>query len=172
MKTLIPPGGWVVLAAVAAFVGFFTSRPAHSFFSDDKAQLAVSFKYTTPRLHPCADEELKTYLDGRGGRPRHMQNAKAECGSRERFPLALRITVDGKVLTQKEVPASGWRHDTSIFVLEQHMVGAGHHAVTVEMGEKGAAGGYSHSISREIDFGPRDIVAIDFKKPEFKIFAE
>ncbi len=172
MKTLIPPGGWVVLAVVAAFIGFISSRPAYRFFSDDNAQLAVSFKHTTPRLHPCPEEELKAYLNERGDRPRHMQNAKAECGSRERHPVALRITVDGKRLTQKEIEASGWRHDTSIFVLEQHMVGAGRHQVTVEMGEQGAAGGYPFSISKEINFGPRDIVAIDFKKPDFKVFDE
>lgn len=170
MKTLIPPGGWVVLAAVTAFVGYFTSSPSYRFFAEEQAQLVVSFKHTTPRLHPCADEELKTYLNDRGDRPRHMQNAKAECGSRERFPLALRITVDGKVVRQKEVPASGWRHDTSIFVLEQHMLGAGRHTVMVEMGEKGAAGGYPFNISREIDFHPRDIVAINFKKAAFEVF--
>lgn len=170
MKTLIPPGGWVVLAAATAFVGFFSSSPAYTFFSDDQAQLAVSFKHTTPRLHPCADEELKTYLADRGDRPRHMQNAKAECGSRERFPLALRITVDGKRLAQKEINASGWRHDNSIFVLERHMVTAGRHEVTVEMGEKGAAGGYPFRLSGEIDFGPRAVVAIDFKNTDFKVF--
>lgn len=169
MKTLIPPGGWIVLAAVTALVGLFSSWPAYRFNTDDTAQLAVSFKHTTPRLHPCADEELKTYLADRDGRPRHMQNAKAECGSRERHPLALRIAVDGKLLAQKEINASGWRHDNSIFVLEQHMVGAGRHNVTVEMGEKGAAGGYGYRISREIDFGPRAVMAIDFKKPDFKV---
>ncbi len=170
MKTLIPPGGWIVLAAVAAFVGFITSRPAYCFHKDDTAQLAVSFKHTTPRIHECPESEMKSYLAGRDNRPRHMQNAKAECGSRERHPLALRITVDGRVLTEKEIQASGWRHDTSIFVLEQHMLPVGRHTVTVEAGEKGAAGGYAFNISREINFGPRDVVAINFKKPDFLVF--
>ncbi len=167
MKTVIPVGGWVVLAAVAAFVGFITSRPAYCFNTDDKAQLAVSFKNTTPRLHECGEAELKSYISGRKDRPRHMRNAQAECGSRERYPLALRITVDGEVLTEKEIPASGWRHDTSIFVLEQKMVSVGHHAVTLELGEKGTTEGYPFKISREIDFGPRDVVAFNFKKPDF-----
>ncbi len=165
----MPPGGWLALAALMTLLGLFTSWPPYRFYGDDMALLAVSFKHITPRLHECGPEELARFLAAREGRPRHMQDARAECGSRERQPLALRISIDGAVRREIAIVPSGWRHDAAVFALERVPVAAGRHAVALEIGDTGAPGEFNYRFERELDFAPREVVTASFEAPLFRV---
>ena len=162
--------GIILLILPGLVAAYFSTSPHYTFRHSNESGFTVSFKHTTKRKHECTEKERAEYVAGFRNL-KAAQKATVKCGSRERFPLALRIVVDGREILKKEAPPAGLRKDSAMFIYERfYLVPALHH-VEVHMDDAcgGADGKYAFNYAGEIPFEQGGLVVIDFDGASFKV---
>jgi len=97
-----------------------------------EAVLRLSWRAVSERVDECrqaTQDELSRL-------PLHMRQ-EFVCEGRV-APFHLRVDVDGEVLIDEEVRASGAREDRPVYILREHQVTPGQHAITVRFERVGA----------------------------------
>lgn len=118
----------VILMLPALLIFVFSGHPSYSFYGKDESLLVVSLKYTAAPLH-CRErgrEELERV-------PEHMRTP-LEC-TRERWPIALRLGIDGEERLAKVYKPTGLWSDGPAYVYEKFKLGPGVHDVRLELRE-------------------------------------
>jgi hypothetical protein len=85
---------------------------------------------------------------------------RPEICERRLSPFLLRVAVDGTLLFEGEVRASGLREDRPTYVFHEFAVAPGRHAVTVRFREARPAGappGLALALEETLDFAPREV---------------
>jgi quinol-cytochrome oxidoreductase complex cytochrome b subunit/coenzyme F420-reducing hydrogenase delta subunit len=119
----------VLLAIPALLIFFFSGRPSYSFYNKDESLLIVSLIYTASPKH-CRElrpEELEKL-------PPHMR-APLDC-TRARWPLSLRLDIDGEERLSKEYEPSGLWSDGPASVYEKFRLEPGSHEVRITLQER------------------------------------
>lgn len=152
-------GQGVVLAAAAALVGVFADAPAYHRFSPDDAQLLVSLSHGGKPKGGCrtlsAEELARTAANMR--RPKVC--------SRERLPVTVEITLDGKPLLRRTAPPGGLSGDAPSRIYQRFSVAAGSHRLTARLRDSARADGFDYERTADIRLKPRQRLVIDFHAP-------
>ncbi len=120
--------GALALATVLCGTTWVGSRLPYRTQHDADPVLVVSFNHGGERLsqHAMSPEEAAKRLP-------HMRS-KANL-TRERVPVRIRVTVDGKIVHEASHAPKGLSHDGPSLALERFPVAAGTHGVAVELGD-------------------------------------
>jgi hypothetical protein len=127
--------GALVIALPVLLIGYFSQKPEYGFNSPNESELVVSFRYTSRKMHPCTDKELKRLTKERRNRPKHMQSARNICGSRERVPVNILVEMDGKTTFDRLIYPSGFTNDGACYLFKRLIVTSGEHELKVTLSE-------------------------------------
>lgn len=150
-------GQAVVLAGVAAAIGFFASQPALTYFRADAAQIKLSFAHGSRRIEECrrlTPEEIAK-LPPRERRPNTC--------ARERVPIRVQLLVDGRAIYDEVLQPTGLSRDGPARVYRKFEVPAGRHEITARLRDSARAEGFDHERTTVVELRPLQNLAIDFK---------
>lgn len=148
----------VVYAAFAAVLGLFSAWPTYRYAEPGLAQIKLSLSHPSQRVEAChtrTREELASL-------PPNMR-AKLDC-ARERWPLAIELTLDGEVVFAGKAAAAGLRNDGSSSFYEKFRVPIGAHTLTVRLNDAGPKSGFTHEFSRDVELTSAQNLVIGFKE--------
>lgn len=173
----LPFGGALMLMTPIVFIYFFSTSPQYTFFQENEAELVVSFKKTTARVHLCDEEELAEFKAEAKSRRKHMRRAGRVCGSRERFPLELVVWVDGKKHMANRYTPPGLRSDGPVFVYERFTIDKGGHEVKISVRDyrEGSEEGRSRPaeprlLTKDLEFDSRQRIVVDYDVEEDRLY--
>ena len=149
---VVRPSRWVqriaagvILALPALLIFVFSGHPSYSFYGKDESLLVVSLRYTAAPKH-CRErtrEELERF-------PEHMR-APLDC-TRERWPVQVRLDIDGGNRLNKEYRPTGLWSDGPTYVYEKYRLAPGLHEVRLTLEE--TAAGFRAEHKKRIEFQP------------------
>lgn len=172
-KPGLSPLAMLVLAIPAVVVGVFSTWPAHTFTDPGVMGIIVSFKKVTDKAHTCDERELAEFHAAAAKRPKHMQRANMECGSRERVPLGLAIWVDDVQMADIKLPPSGVHRDSACYIYKKFLFPAGERRVRIAMrSSRGAKDGeFDYKFETVVKGESRSaiVVSFDSEKNVFQI---
>lgn len=154
---------------------FFFTNLTFSFYPKDISMIKISFKYVSPRLEDCSEEEVKSYKEQRSALRPHMQQRRntTNCGKRTRSPMKLQLTVDNKEYMSKVYQPGGASSDLSISVYDELMIPSGPHKVALRMKNmKGNAEGFDYEFEEDFNLEPSRVFVYSFNQPEKKFFRD
>jgi len=146
-------------AAFVAVVGYFSTSPPYGALPPGEALVKLSFQHAGQRKAPCRErsaEELAKLAP-------NMRAAQV-C-ERERAPVAVAVTMDGKPLFTVVAPPTGLSRDGASTVYRRLAVPAGEHHFVAKLKDT-ADGDYAFVGDRTIDLKPGRILVIDFDPKE------
>jgi hypothetical protein len=149
-------GQAVVFAAVAAFVGYFAAHPLYHQVPEGDAQIKLALQHGGARVVDCrrrtAEELAKLPTTGR--RPN-------DC-SRERVPLAIELSVDGRPIYEDVLPPTGLSRDGASITYRKFLVPAGQHVIEAKLRDTKRSSGFDYEKRVEAELKPWQNLAIDF----------
>ncbi len=156
-KVMRYAGQGLFFALVAAFVGYFSSKPTYRQMSDGMAQIKLSFAHGAARKIDCRRLSSKeiALLPAKDRRPNTC--------ARERIPLHVRLTVDGEILYEEELPPSGLSSDGAARTYQKFVVPAGAHVIVAQLRDSKRAVGFDYETTHRTTLSPLQNLAIDFK---------
>lgn len=149
-------GQALLYALFAAFVGFFSTRPAYRPLPPAHALLKLSVSHAGALKADCrprSQEELDKL-------PPNMR-VPTDC-PRERSPLMIELTVDGHVLHAETAVPSGVSRDGAATVYRRFVVPAGTHRIAVRLNDDVRIVGFNHQFETERELVPGQVLVIDF----------
>lgn len=151
---------FLTISLIVAFIGYFADAPRHLFSDPDEAQIKLSFMHVGTRIAEChrrTAEELAAL-------PRHMR-APLEC-QRERVPVVVEITLDGEILFNSSLPATGLHSDGAARVHSVFPVPAGEHTILVKIRDTRREEGFDHQRETRAILAAGQNFVIDFVAAE------
>lgn len=149
-------GQGLFYAAVAAAVGYFAANPIWRQVPDGDAQIKLAIAHSGRPVRDChrlSPEELAK-LPSTERRP-------SNC-TRERLPVKIELTVDGKVLYEDVLPPTGWSRDGVSRAYRKFLVPAGPHVIDLGLTDSGRTDGFDYTARLAADLKPWQNLAIDF----------
>ncbi|MGI9378663.1 MAG: hypothetical protein ACR2OW_03350, partial [Methyloligellaceae bacterium] len=106
----------LVFACVAAFIGYFSNKPVYKQFPEGMAQIKFSFAHGAARKVDCRKLTAKEIakLPPNERRPNTC--------SRERIPLHVQFEIDGRLLYDDLLQATGLSNDGPARVYKKFVV--------------------------------------------------
>lgn len=163
-----PPLAWlgqgVAYATFAIVIGYLSSAPEYQAFDPGEALIKLSLSQPGERKEECrrrTREELASL-------PPNMR-APLAC-SRERWPVAVALDIDGKPFFRGERPPSGFSKDGASSFYEKFAVSAGRHRIVIRMGEKGIDGGFEHVLEDEVTLAPAQVLVVGYRSDSRTLF--
>lgn len=150
-------GQALVLAALAAGVGYLSAAPTYHQVPDGMAQIKLSFRHGGQRVEDCrklTSEEIAK-LPPKERRPNTC--------TRERLPITVVIEIDGKPLYEDVLQPSGLSRDGPSETYRKFLVAAGAHHLTAQLRDSKRAAGYDYQNDIDVDLTPFQNLAVDFK---------
>ena len=129
LRHLLP--GFLLLLAVlgvALLPTWRVNRPVRA-----EASLRLVLNHTGQRLSDASDlpPEIADKL------PPNVDPATVLGG--QRFPVGLRLYVDGALVLERQYEAGGWRNEGAIFAVEEYGLAPGSHRIIVELTDDGGS---------------------------------
>jgi acetyl esterase/lipase len=144
-------------AGFAAAIGVFASWPVYYQAPPGSAQIKLSFNHGGARVEECRKltaEELAKLPSA--------QRRPVNC-SRERLPVVIRLTIDGKPLYDAVLQPSGLSRDGQARAYEKFIVPAGKHVIEARLRDSKRSEGFDYESRFEAELAPWQNLAIDFK---------
>ena len=151
-------GQAALYAAFAGVLALFSAWPGYRYTVPGEAQVKLSLSHPGERVEAChkrTREELAKL-------PPNMR-AKMEC-SRERWPVAIELTLDGQVVFAGEATAAGLRHDGASSFYEKFHVPAGAHTLSVRLNDAGPESGFTQELTQDVVLVPAQNLVIGFRE--------
>ena len=149
-------GQAVVFAVVAAFVGYFAAHPVYHQVPEGDAQIKLALQHGGARVVDCrrltAEELAKLPTTER--RPN-------DC-SRERVPLVIELSVDGRPIYEDVLPPTGLSRDGASRAYRKFLVPAGQHVIEAKLRDSKRSSGFDYEKRVEAELKPWQNLAIDF----------
>ncbi len=155
-KVLRPIGQALTYAIFMALVGHFASAPAYSPIDPREAVVKLSVGHAGRHKYKChqmTPEELAKL-------PPNMR-WQEQC-PRERLPVRVQMTLDGKVMFDKSVRPSGIWHDGPSYVYRTFTVKPGRHHLVVGLRDSARPEGFDYERSADIDLVAGRYFVVDF----------
>ena len=150
-------GQAVVLVLMAAFVGWFASRPTIAYFPSDAAQIKLSFAHGSQRVAECrrlsVDEIAK--LPPKDRRPNTC--------ARERVPIRVQLLVDDAPIYDEVLQPTGLARDGPARVYRKFTIAPGRHEVVARLRDSARGDGFDHERRMIVELKPLQNLAIDFR---------
>lgn len=150
-------GQMIVLVLVAVFIGYFSNQPVYHQFPNGMAQIKLAFAHGAARTIDCRKLTSKEIakLPPNQRRPNNC--------TRERIPIHIQLVLDGELLYDDLLIATGLSNDGPGRAYEKIMVPAGPHSITVRLRDSKRESGFDYEATREVELKEFQNLAIDFK---------
>ncbi len=149
-------GQLVAYAAMAAFVGYFSTQPLFTYLGPDQALLKLSFIHAGQPLKACrhyTSEELsKTSVNRR----------RATDCERGRWPVTVELDLDGQPLYRGTHQPAGLWDDGPSSVYARFEVPAGRHRLDARLRDDGSKQGFAYSGSQIVELAAGANFVVDF----------
>lgn len=152
---------WVLLAlhyaVFAALIGFFSTRPVYRQLAPDLALIKLSFSHAGTHKEDChilTPEELAKLAAN--------MRQPVSC-KRERVPLLVELELDGEVILQRSLPASGIAGDGESTLYHRIVAPAGGHDLTVRLRDSRREEGFDYESTARVELAPEQNYVIDFR---------
>lgn len=171
VKEPLSPGALVKVTLVLCLVGvpvFFLSSLPYRYFPPDSSALKIGFKHSGKRVVDCDEAELikkagERYRESLKAEGRVKMDIGALTGCpRERFPVAVALQIDGRVILDREYSPTGIKKDMASYIYEEFTVTPGPHKVSVTMYDRERTGPPGFSLGQTVDFKPGEIKVVWF----------
>jgi hypothetical protein len=143
-------------AASAAVVGYFAAHPVYRQVPEDEAQIKLALRHGGARVADCrrltAQELAK--LPSAERRPN-------DC-SRERVPLAVALSVDGRSIYEDVLEPTGLARDGVSKTYKKFLIPAGRHVIEARLRDSKRSVGFDYEKRLETELKPWQNFAIDF----------
>jgi ferredoxin/coenzyme F420-reducing hydrogenase delta subunit len=153
-------GQLLVLGTLAAFIGWFATRPAYAYLQPDQALLKLSFSHAARSLKECrhySPQELAKMP---------VERRRATTCERGRWPVYVELDLDGqRVYAGTHQPAGLWDDGPST-VYERFRVPAGTHRLAVRLRDSGRVEGFDYASNASVTLRPGQNFVIDFRGVE------
>jgi hypothetical protein len=145
----------VVIGGFAAFIGFFSSKPAYRLRGDNEAIVKLSFSHAAQRKLPCR-ERSAAELAKLAPNMRLAQDCP-----RERSVVKVELDMDGRNLYRIEVPPGGLHKDGAATLYRRLAIPAGRHTFAARLSDH-ASGEFTHRRETTLDLLPGQVLLVDF----------
>ena len=138
-------------------VWYFATSPSVRVIEDDEAMITVAFAHAGETREACrtlSQEELMKL-------PPNMR--KLDDCPRERSPIIIEATLDGKIIYSKTYLPPGIFNDGSVNLYYNSKVPAGTHKFEIKMDDSVRKEGFSHTLEQEITIAPQQILLVEFE---------
>lgn len=149
-------GQGLVYLSFAAVLGLFSAWPGYRYSEPGMAQVKLSLNHPGQRVEACR----KRTREDLAKLPPNMRATMA-C-SRERWPVALELIMDGKVVFAGEAAAAGLHHDGASSFYLKFRVPVGAHTLAVRINDAGPQGVFSEAFARDVTLQPAQNLVIAF----------
>lgn len=150
-------GQGLVYALIALLFGVFSDSPRYTYSPPEQAQIMLSFSHGGARKGECrrlSAEELAELAP-------NMR--RPQICPRERLPLLVELTLDGKPLFRAELPPSGLSGDGPSQVHRRFLVAPGPHRLTARLRDTARAQGFDYERSADIVLRAQQSFVVDFR---------
>lgn len=157
-----------IVLLLVAVPAFFLSSAPYRYFPADSSALKVGFKHSGKRIVDCDESEL---IKQEGERYRKalksegrvkMDIQKLSGCPRERYPVAVELAVDGRVILDKAYSPTGIKKDMASYIYDEFTVTPGVHTVSVKMYDREKAGPPEFTMTSTVEFKPQEIKVVWF----------
>jgi hypothetical protein len=150
-------GQILVYGAVAVPTGYFSASPLYHQVPEGYAQIKLALQHGGNRVEDCRKltrEELSKLPSN---------ERRANTCSRERVPLVIEISIDGRVIYADTLQPTGLSRDGISKAYKKFLVPAGSHVIGAKLRDSNRVEGFDFDQNLEIDLRPWQNLAIDFK---------
>lgn len=147
----------LVMLAFAAFIGYFADSPVYRHFPADQSMIKLSFSHGAERRGECrklSPEEIAKM-------PPNMRRP-TEC-PRERLPVLIEMSVDGKTLYQASLPPSGLSGDGPSRAYQRFAMSPGSHRLQIRMRDTARNEGWDFEREADVVLVTSQNFVIDFR---------
>ena len=138
-------------------VWYFATSPSVRVIEDDEAMVTVAFAHAGETREACrilSQEELLKL-------PPNMR--KLDDCPRERSPIIIEATLDGKIIYSKTYLPPGIFNDGSVNLYYNSKVPAGKHRFEIKMDDSVRKQGFNHQLTQDINIEPAHILLVEFE---------
>ncbi len=154
-------GAVPLYALFAAVVGYFSINPDYQYRDPDEAVLKLSVNHHGDFKEPCQElspEEVAKL-------PPNMRRTR-DC-PRERWPVAVELSVDGAIVFSEMVAPTGLSGDGSMYAYERMPIPAGEHEITFSVRDSQAEGVEPRVHSQRVRLEPGQVLVVEFLNNAF-----
>ncbi|MBE9515606.1 MAG: hypothetical protein IME93_01380 [Proteobacteria bacterium] len=149
-------GQAVLYAGFIAVLGYLSTEPPYQFLSADQAVIKLTINHAGKIKGECR----KPTAEETEGYPRNM--IPPEICPRERAPVRLSMSMDGKDLYEGVLSPSGLRHDGSSTAYQRFNVPAGEHELDIRMNDDIRVKGHTHQKRITVNLAPAQVLVVNF----------
>ena len=147
-------------------IGYFSASPAYHHLGDDESVIKVSFSHAGNRVAECKKrtrEELAKLAPN--------MRAAMSC-PRERLPVHLVITLDGKEIYSETAAPKGLSSDGVSIFYQRMTVPTGEHDIKVQMRDSARKEGFDHVYSEKLNLpaGRNFVITFEEDTKSFKVY--
>ena len=144
-------------AIFMAVIWYFSTAPSVRVIEENEAMITVAFAHAGRTREECrrlSQQELMKL-------PPNMR--KAEDCPRERSPIIIEATLDGKIIYSKTMLPPGIFKDGSVSIYYNSKVPAGKHLFQIKMDDSVRKEGFDYSFEQNINIKPQQILLVEFE---------
>lgn len=153
-------GQAAVLVGLAAFIGWFATRPTYSQLDLDEAMVKLSFSHAAQSLKPC-----RRYTPEELAKLPFNKRLPTTC-ERGRWPVYVEFDIDGRRTHEGTYSPAGLWKDGPSTVYARFRVPAGTHDLSVRIRDSGRRAGFDFAASTRVAITPGENFVIDFRGNE------
>jgi hypothetical protein len=159
--------GQAVTGVVAmAFIGYFSASPDYWYLQPGMAMIKLSLSHPGQKKEPChkrTREELAKLAPN--------MRAKVVCG-RERLPVTVRLSLDGKTVFTKTAEPKGLSDDGPSLFYERLPVEAGRHTYEVQLRDSHRKEGFDYTKrgTVNLEVGQNFVITFQTELGGFKVY--
>jgi hypothetical protein len=138
------------------FIWYFSSAPSIRILQPDQAVITIAFAHAGDLREPCrilSNEELAKLAP-------NMRKPE-EC-PRQRSPVNIEITLDGKPLYAESLQPAGLFEDGGVDVYFSRKINAGNHQLSLKMNDSVRLKDFNHNLQQQVNIDPAQILLIGF----------
>ena len=139
-----------------ALIWYFATSPSIRILAEDEAVITIAFGHAGDLREPCR----KLSYDELAKLPPNMR--KPEDCPRERSPVVIEASLDGKTIYNKSLQPPGLFNDGGVNVYFSGKIPAGNHRVEIKMDDSVRKEGFNHTFEQDINIKPAQILLVNF----------
>jgi len=150
-------GQAVVYVLIMVVVGTFADTPAYQAFPDDQGFIRLTLSHGGRPRGGCRKQSAKEL-----SKIAPNMRRKKLC-SRERLPVLVKMTVDGKPVLSRLLQPTGIRNDGPVRLYEGVPVAAGRHEIALALRDSDRKEGFDYERKAVVDIRPGQNFVIQFR---------
>lgn len=150
-------GQAAVYLLTAILLGVLSDSPAYVTFPRDQALIKLSLVHSAEHTEPCRRLTAKELAELAPNMRKPMS-----C-PRERLPLWLEVSLDGRLLFSESLPPAGLSKDGPARAYHRILVAPGRHSLSLKMRDSARTEGYDYQLDTEVELEALQNLVVDFR---------